>query len=153
MGKMNLTAVTPCNIADAAHNRFKTALDITCDLYHAKTKILPNIVNNRTTTKVVKTLNTANLKDSCLWLEQEANELLSGEGEEVHYCTEEGITVEHICKRWSSINKFDATRDSLKVMVTTPIDSAAVQTWLESNQPEAGWMDGGDNLADRLSCS
>lgn len=147
MEKMNLTAaVTPCSLFDSEHERFRIALDITCDLYHAKTELLPNIVNNRTITKVVKTLNAANLEDAFSWLEEEATKL------SVHY-NSGVVSADHICKRWSSINKFTATRNSLRLLAPDMIiDSTKVQTWLDSNEPELGWVNG-ENLAARLTCS
>ena len=149
MEKMNLTAATPCNLFDpeSAYNKFQNALSITCDLYHAKTEILPNIVNNRTTTSVVKKLNAANLNDSCRWLQAEADKLTNST---VNYYIEEGdregISVESICKTWFSFKTFDATSEAIAQLISdTTITTAQVQAWLNGNLE-------GETLANRITC-
>ncbi len=108
MQKLNLSAIiNASNINSTEHLELVTALNITCDLHHAQTELIPGISNNTAITSVVRQLNDANIKDSCEWLKDVVSRK-GGERERVS-CIEGSTSVSDICRRWNNIHQFSIT--------------------------------------------
>lgn len=122
MQQMNLRGiVNSSNIH--SHPDLTIALNITCSLLYAETDLIPNISDDAVLVPVVKQLNTATVKDSCLWLNDVVTELTAGRIRGRVACDRGVAHLDNtICKRWNSIQHFQTTRAhviDLKMFHTT----------------------------------
>lgn len=130
MNRLNLSSSVN---ASSLHNypTLAFALDLTCDLSRASTELIPNITNTNITS-VVGRLNAANLKDSCLWLNQVINSTdVNTTGSEVDCESQENIT--DVCKRWGSIKQFNSTLSAVHSLDPNTVN-ASVGCWIEGKQ-------------------
>ncbi len=90
------------------------ALNITCDLYLAKNKLIPAIENTTTNSgviSVIKKLNQENLLDSCRWLSNVV--IATSTGSTGITCDNGDGNLGQICNLWSSIKQFNSTINSI----------------------------------------
>ena len=116
MQQMNLTGVVSYSNIDS-QSELKAALDITCSLVQAETDLIPNISDDSLLIPVVKQLNTATVKDSCLWLNDVVSGLSTARG---RVACDQGIDYldNTICQRWNSIQHFQTTKSNVETLVT-----------------------------------
>lgn len=121
---------------------FSTAMDITCNLYHAKHDLLPSISDSSAVTFVVKKLNLANLKDSCAWLSEvvtnnggnftcDVNITKTCNGNSTCDAEELNPNIAKTCKRWSSIKQFGTTSDKVNSLASSSSSSTICRSWVE----------------------
>ena len=136
MQTLNLSSeVNASNIGNKTELNY--ALNITCDLYSAQKNLIPSISNSNTSTvvEVVKTLNEANLNNSCEWLSSIVE--IESNGSASVKCTQQKM--EEICKRWESIRRFKTTKGTIKNYFKPPrfdaadIDTINATTWVTSH--------------------
>ena len=109
MHQMNLTGIVKASNIDSNSN-LTTALNITCSLLYAETDLIPNISDGTLLIPVVKQLNNATIKDSCLWLQEVVSTQRGGVA-----CDRGSAYLDAtICKRWNSIQHFRATNVHVK---------------------------------------
>jgi hypothetical protein len=127
MVHLNITANITRAQKIADNQEFRIAMDITCDLFRAKDDLIPSISNSTSVAFVVKTLNIANLQDSCSWLSEVVQSSSIGG---TFTCDAGDVNVRKVCKRWSHIQQFNTTKTKVDALPGTS-NSQDCRTWAQ----------------------
>jgi hypothetical protein len=131
MVHLNSTAnITRAQQIIAENQEFGIAMNITCDLFRAKDDLIPSISNSTSVAFVVKTLNIANLQDSCSWLSEVVQSSSIGG---TFTCDAGDVNVRKVCKRWSHIQQFNATKTSVDALRTKGYRAQDCRTWAQQS--------------------
>ena len=131
MEQLNLSSIV--NASNLNSNiPLKSALDVTCELFHAKTQLIPSISNDTAISQVVRKINGASLNDSCLWLNEVVASLSSGAGRVE--CEDDDATVAEICQRWESIDQFEKAKNNVFHFNSEAAQSANTTNWINNKE-------------------